>query len=152
MSQYRLRLICLYKYKIKIKVRSDQADKIKWNNGIDKTRRCKWILWTSDMLLKKHSDATCQYLFGMWSTTLNTLEWNGELMLVKTWKYTLDGPDICFFRSLKYSKYSLRIFVTATKFYGDGDGNPLVLTGPLQPWQTLTLLLQRLTTGIRTSL
>ena len=69
-----------------------------------------------------------------------------------TWKYTLDGPDICFFRSLKYSKYSLRIFVTATKFYGDGDGNPLVLTGPLQPWQTLALLLQRLTTGIRTSL
>ena len=32
-------------------------------------------------------------------------------------------------------KYSLRIFAAATKWYGDGNGNPLFLTGLLQPWQ-----------------
>ena len=35
---------------------------------------------------------------------------------------------------------------------GGRDCNPLFLTGPLQPWQTFTLLSQRLTKVIRTSL
>ena len=33
-------------------------------------------------------------------------------------------------------KYSLRIFAAVTKSHGDGNGNPLFLTGLLQPWQT----------------
>ena len=82
-------------------------------------------------------------------TTFNTLEWKGERILVKYIKYTFDGPDIYFFRSLEYS---LRIFVTATKSYGVGNGNPLFLIGPLQPWQTLTFLSRRLTKVMRTSL
>ena len=74
---------------------------------------------------------------------LSTLEWKSERILVKHMKVHIrfDGVDIYFFLSLKYS---LRIFVTATKSYSGGNGNPLFLTGPLQPWQTLTVLWQRL--------
>ena len=52
-----------------------------------------------------------------------------------------------FFPSLKYS---LRIFVTATKSFGGGNGNLLFLTGLLQPWLTLTLLSQGLTKVMKT--
>ena len=59
-----------------------------------------------------------------------------------------DGPDICFFPSLKYCLY---IFVAATKSYDGGNGSQLFLTGPLQPCETLTLLSQRLTKVIKTA-
>ena len=52
--------------------------------------------------------------------TLNTLEWKGELILVKYTKI-YDGPDICFLPSLMYS---LSIFVAATTSYGGGNDNP----------------------------
>ena len=58
---YGLRLICLYKYK-------SLVDKIEWNNGIGKPRRCKsYIL-------------ECHHL------TLSTLEWKGQQILVKYMK------------------------------------------------------------------
>ena len=65
------------------------------------------------------------------------------------WKYVFDGPDIYFFPP---SKYSLPIFVAATKSYSGGNGNPFQPCQALQPWQTLNLLSQRLTKVIRTSL
>ena len=149
MAQYGLWLKRLYKYKIKIKIRSGQVDKINWNNGIGKPKRCKWIFWTSDVLLKasqcKLTVPIQNVIIRRWTHSngeINGFSWN-------RWKHTFDGPDICFLPSLKYS---LRIFVTTIKSYGGGNGNPLFLTGPFQPWQALTLLPQRLTKVIRTSL
>ena len=111
--------------------------KIKWNNGIGKSRRCKETLWTSRKLFKS---------ILMQLDTIHSECWTDERILVNTWKCTFDGPGICFFQSFKYS---LPIFVVATKSYSRGNDNLLFLTGPLQPWQTLTLLLQRLTKVIR---
>ena len=70
------------------------------------------------------------------------------LKYIRHRKYIFDGPDICFSPSLKYS---LHIFA-ATKLYGGGYGNHLFLTGPLQPWQTLTFQSQNFTIVIRISL
>ena len=117
--------------------------KIKWNNGIGKPRRCKWILSTLLKASQWHLILSIRNLIIRRWTHLNGkvngFSWN-------TWKYTFDGPDICFFLSLKCS---VRIFVTATEMYGCGNGNQLFLTGPLQPWQTLTLLSQRFTKVIK---
>ena len=110
-KQYGLRLLCLYKYK-------PLVDKIKWNNGIGKHRHCKLILWTSDMLLKTFeynlTPSIRNVIIQRWTNSnrkVNGFFWN-------TWKYTFDGPDICFLLSLNYS---LRIFVEATKSHGGGN-------------------------------
>ena len=122
-----------------------------WKSSIGKpiSTRCKWVLRTSDMLLKAFKCSLTvsirDVIMRRWTHSngkVNGFSWN-------TRNYTFDGPEICFFPSLKYS---LRIFVTGTKSYDGGNGNPLFLTGPLQPWQTLTLSSQRLTKVVRTSL
>ena len=81
---------------------------------------------------------------------LNTLQWKGERILVKYMKV----HNRCF-RHLLFTVFVvclLRFFIAATKSYGCRNGNPLVVTEPLQPWQRLTLLSQRLTKVKRTSL
>ena len=107
------------------------------------------MLRTSDMLLKAFECSLTvsirNVIMQRWTHSngkVNGFSWS-------TWKHTFDGPDIGFFPSLKYS---LCIFVTGTKSYDDGNGNPLLLTGPLQPWRTLTLSSQMLTKVVRTSL
>ena len=108
---------------------------------------CKLILWICDMLLKA---SQCNLTLSIriviirrWTHSdwkMNGFSWN-------TWKYIFDGAEICFFPSLRYS---LRVF--ENKSYSGGNGNPLFLSGPLQPWQTLAFLSQRLIKLIRTSL
>ena len=85
---------------------------------------------------------TCNHM------TLNTLEWKCERILVKYmevyigWsRHLLFSVFEVLFTHFCYSNYIVKWW----------DGNPLFLTGPLQPWQTLTLLSQRLTKVIRTS-
>ena len=126
--------MCSYKYTLLI-------NKSKWNNG---KQCCRWILRTSGKL-SKASQCDCTIHAGCHHTTLNTFE---NIEIHSTSQIYIDGPDICFSPSLKYS---LHIFA-ATKLYGGGNGNQLFLTGPLQPWQTLTFQSQNFTIVIRISL
>ena len=70
---------------------------------------------------------------GCHHTTLNTLEWKGERIHTSA--------------TILYAFLLQRLNRTAVRMV-----TPLFLTGPLQPWQTLTLLSIRLTKVTRTFL